>query len=255
MKKRSKAAKTAPKLAKTYHCNVRTISTWRKEGAPLADPAAMRAWLANRKNIPPNLAGDITSDEGRGDDGPQALGAAATLTRLEKAELAGYKRLQRAIRANDPLGIKTARDSWLKIGESLRHYERAVSEDKKKAGELVSRSEVVRALQFLGMTLRQLSEGSLPELVNATQGEPDIIRARQIIRRAGWFNFTTAIASGIAEKIPGWITEAFAHDLRSHLSGDIYADAIRLAPALASIGAENARLAVENKPAGQPQGA
>lgn len=60
-------------LAKRYGCDVRTIARWRKENAPLGDPAAMAVWLSERRIIPPGSAA--------------AMGGVASITDLASAKL------------------------------------------------------------------------------------------------------------------------------------------------------------------------
>ena len=60
-------------LAKRYGCDVRTIARWRKEKAPLGDPAAMAVWLAERRVAPAGSA--------------SALGGLTSITDLASAKL------------------------------------------------------------------------------------------------------------------------------------------------------------------------
>lgn len=41
----------AGKLAAKYGVTIRTISSWRAEGAPFNDPKAMREWVGNRRTL------------------------------------------------------------------------------------------------------------------------------------------------------------------------------------------------------------
>ena len=64
---------TVAELAKRYGCDVRTIARWRKEKAPLGDPAAMAVWLAERRVAPAGSA--------------SALGGLTSITDLASAKL------------------------------------------------------------------------------------------------------------------------------------------------------------------------
>ena len=64
---------TVAELAKLYGCDVRTIARWRKEKAPLGDPAAMAVWLAERRVAPAGSA--------------SALGGLTSITDLASAKL------------------------------------------------------------------------------------------------------------------------------------------------------------------------
>lgn len=64
---------TVAELAKRYGCDIRTIARWRKEKAPLGDPAAMAVWLAERRVAPAGSAA--------------AMGGLAGITDLASAKL------------------------------------------------------------------------------------------------------------------------------------------------------------------------
>ena len=181
----------------------------------MSDPKAMREWLASRKNIPSALA---TAPEGPATNGEQveATGAGATLNRLERSEVAAYSRLQRAIEEGDPLAIKTCRESWLRIADALRHYERAVSEDKRQRGLLVEKEGVERALRMFGWCMRIASTQMDPQIAFDIQGDsPELVRTRQLIRKANWGVAVIGYSSMYALGVPKWMVEALSADLIS----------------------------------------
>lgn len=210
---------TTADLATKWNCTPRTIRNWRQAGAPLQDDAAMKAWLSGRKNLPPNLSPPAETgtkaEKAATVETPEASGAGAALGRLERAELAGYRRLQTALDANDALAIRVARDSWLAITDQLRHYERAVSEAKREAGALVNRSDVVHGLKRLGHAMQLASIGVLPMLAMELAGESDIVRSRIIIRKA-LYNVAIASYGYIeAQGIARWMVDALTENLIS----------------------------------------
>ncbi len=216
MKNRTRTAAT---LAKKYGCTARTIRSWRAENAPLHSPARMRAWLAGRKNIPPGLA--VATEQGEPSlpgtiDAPEATGAAGALHRLERAEVSAYSRLQAALKRRDPLAIKTCREGWLHLTDQLRHFERAISDDKRHRGLLVSRTEIETALAWLGYAMRLASESIAPQLTTEMSGSTDLHRFRNILRRT---NYATAVVGFSCLKtwgVPGWLIEALSSDLRTN---------------------------------------
>ncbi len=52
-------------LGKQYGVDGRTIRTWRKEGAPLDDPAAMVDWMAAKRNEPPGKTASAKMHEAK----------------------------------------------------------------------------------------------------------------------------------------------------------------------------------------------
>jgi hypothetical protein len=210
--KKQKKKPTAD-LATQYGCNARTIRNWRAEGAPLDDPQAMTVWLAGRKNIPPALGAGTrldkpeqaaiaeTDDEGK-------KGAGGALARLEQAELSGYRRLQSAVESGDPLQIKLARSNWITLCDQLRHFERAVSEDKRKSGGLVNRLEVEEALGFVGWVLHVSHSNMLGQIGIELVGQSDVYRIRELVEKC--HSNTTVIGYGmcLADRIPQWIMDA-----------------------------------------------
>jgi hypothetical protein len=219
MKKQKK--KTDTQLAKRYGTDTRTIRAWRKAEAPLLNHKSMLEWVSTRQRIPARLA----SKHEKGDtvETPNATteqpGAAAALGRLERMELTAHARMQRALSGSDPLAIKSARESYLRIMEQLRHMERAISEDKRQRGELVSRKEVVDGLRFLGYCMRIGSGQILPQLAAELASEQDTIRAREIIEEA---NYGIAVVSYAAmwgsKYVPKWIVEAVSGDLTTNIN-------------------------------------
>src|SRR5215472_16368594 len=110
------------KLAEKYHCDERTVRRWRKDGAPLSEPAEMPAWLLSRRSIPSGTAALLEGKETKtvsniasqdtGDDSART-GAAGALRRLESAERTTYKILQAALKSGSAASIKVARENWL----------------------------------------------------------------------------------------------------------------------------------------------
>jgi hypothetical protein len=148
MKKNTKPSKT---LCKTYRCTARTIRRWRQHGAPLNSPAKMRGWLANRKNIPQRIATEVTQPTAAGAVAPLETGAPFTLGRLEGSEADAFTAFQRALKSNDLLGVRQARETWLRVSAELRRYDRSVDRYRRQTHEQISREEVevfCRALSY-----------------------------------------------------------------------------------------------------------
>ena len=140
-------------LAERYKASPKTISRWRGEGAPLSDPAAMRRWIAARKNIPRRILESVRPPKAKAGIGKVPMvvgvkGAAATLARLEAEELAAYQRLQVAIEAGDEMSIRLARKGWLEVSELLRKIDMVIEDSRRQAGELIPRNLVENAVKW-----------------------------------------------------------------------------------------------------------
>jgi hypothetical protein len=83
-------------------------------------------------------------------------GAAAALKRLEQQELIEFTKLQALLSdpEADQFSIKTTRDTWLKLDESLRRYDALVEQARRESGALLPR-EVATALAQLVVAIRR----------------------------------------------------------------------------------------------------
>lgn len=173
--------------------------------------ADLRTWLGKqghrRKHTATAPLPDVGSDQ---------KGAVAALHRLESAEAAAYVSLSSAITEGDADRIAGARRNWLSISESLRKFDLAVEDHRRKTGELVSRSEIEAALSALGYCLRLASEQVLPQVTRAARGAVDDIAARQMFRRANYdvavvsYGFLSAL--GVKE----WLVKSLSNDFTAH---------------------------------------
>lgn len=241
------------KLAAQFNVTRRTVTGWRKDGAPLDDLPKLRAWLAARKHFPTETKRTGSRRPSVQTSPPvEATGAASALTRLERAEVAAYGRLQRAIADDDAISIRTSRESWLEIANQLRQYEKAVSADARERGLLVSRVEVENGLRTFSNAIRCTTDGASWHLVQAIKGEPNDVRAMQILRRFTWCNAITAMAAGVVRQIPPWIIEAFSADLKNYLTKgtdeQIQAQAEMFNRLLKDAGEISAKLVIKNTP-------
>jgi hypothetical protein len=116
---------------------IRTLYRWRGDGAPIHSYEEMLLWLSTRKNLPRGVlerfpaAPDVSSPvNGK-------AGAAAALKRREDMELQSFERLQSALTNGNPLLVREARESWLRISESFRKYDLLVEQSRRDAGELI----------------------------------------------------------------------------------------------------------------------
>jgi hypothetical protein len=131
----------------------------------------MRAWLTTRKHIPPGTAavlsasraGEAAAEITAPADLPE--GPAAALKRLERAEVESYRAFSRAVTAGDPVTVKTTRENWLRIVESLRKLDLQVGLDGR---ELIPKVEVEagikRAMEAFQSAMGRAFENELPTL-------------------------------------------------------------------------------------------
>lgn len=239
------------KLAAKYACDTRTIRRWRRDRAPLQNDQQMRAWLAGRKNLPAGTR--VVLDEARTRENAdqskatpsKSVGAAAALRRLERAEERAYAAFQVATESGDAVAIRNARETWLRVSESLRKYDVAIEESRRDAGELVPRSEIEKILSWLGsqlrLTIRQLSNQLGPEFGN---GYDDYPRVRNRL----YTLFTDALltiggmldASLQAWEQPEWVMKAFVRNIYEHseaLIGETVKQRSKILQAFIALGA------------------
>lgn len=207
--------------------DVRTVRRWMKEDAPLDDLPKFAAWLACRKNVPNSTKDSLSyppasTPSPAPDPSDHNTGAASALRRLEAEEVSAYKRLQAAIKSNVPQLIKLAREDWLKIGDSLRHYDLLVEQNRRDSGELYPRAELERILKALGWYLRmacvQASRSSAENFCGIK--EPwavDSLLTR--IFNEQLLNAFAALASHSNGQlsVPGWAIKALGDDLETVL--------------------------------------
>lgn len=108
-------------LAARYKVSDRTIKRWRKENAPLNDPAGMRAWIAGRKNIPPRIERTSAAQVPRRSmpKTDEREGVLAAQRRLERSEVEAFRAMEAAIQAGDAVAIRAARRGWIEINREL----------------------------------------------------------------------------------------------------------------------------------------
>lgn len=224
MFEKHKKKQTDADLAELYNCDERTIRNWRKEDAPLHDPQAMTAWLANRKNVPPATGApsgapafqlstfELTEDEG----------AAAALRRLGEAELNAAKNYQRALKEGNPLLIKATQNAWLETLDVLRKYDAQIEAGRRDAGELVPREELERILRSVSFYLRMAGQ----QAIGAACAETEPIwkikepwEMNRLLVRLHWETLMNTFASlashadGKEMEIPAWAIQALSSDL------------------------------------------
>jgi len=241
---------TTKTLATKYRVSTRTIRNWKRDGAPLEDPKAMKQWLAGRRTAPTitSSGGNVTVPPERWLAGrrtaptpaenvyhgiqterpprpPGNPGAPAALRRLEQAELEGYQRLQEANASNDATRIKSALGAYLSVSEALRKADVSVSEQRRDAQETVPRATVQAMLSGLGWSIR-LGLDETADAIAARLCPNDRIHASGQLREAYGSLLLTSLAglrssvasTGIAW--PAWMLEALSEDpARSFVNG------------------------------------
>src|SRR5262249_27735980 len=146
-------------------------------------------------------------------DPKQPEGAASALRRLEEAEAKGYQDFKRATASGDEHYIKTSRENWLKISESLRRFDLALEQNRRDNGELVQKDQIQKALGTFAALMRFPPSHMADQLAPTLTQEPDFIRSRIIIRRCGYE--TAILTCGCLQQmgVPSWFLEPFRGDL------------------------------------------
>lgn len=211
------------KLAQKWACNQRTIRRWRNDGAPLDKPAAMRVWLASRKSIPPGTAQIVARLRSKTSlkdltvaDGELVKGAASALRRLETMEARTYRALERAMERGDAVEVKSARESWLRVSESLRRYDLAV-ESNRRAEELVPKKAAVQAAKGFAQGLRFAHKG-FEGCVFSLSGLKSPEQIWQVLRAPTEEFLPAAVAwlRQTAKDVPVWLIDAIAEGAEVH---------------------------------------
>lgn len=211
--------------AEKYGVTVPTVGRWRKRGIDLDDDAAVKSYMAQKDHggkprkgeksekveLPAKLSKPLSADA-------EEKGAAATLARLESAEKEAYVQFQLAIESADIFQIKTAREGWLKLSDSLRRYDLMVEESRREKGALLPKDEVERILKVLAYYIRiagrQMILGSADRV--AALDRPELVAAEleQILGEQIMLGVAALVATSEGDiEIPGWVGDALISDL------------------------------------------
>lgn len=156
---------------------IRTLFRWKGDGAPLDNYDDMLAWLSTRKNLPRSVLEKIKLPAQENVSSPVVVGvagAAAALKRLEATELQAFGRMQTALARGNPLEIREARESWLKISESLRRYDLMIEANRRDAGELVPVTEIDKFIRSFCSYMQVVLTYRAESLVNEIMGKPEM---------------------------------------------------------------------------------
>lgn len=217
-------------IASRFRVTVRTARNWRLEGAPLHDLPALRSWLSGRKfltvEVPAPEAGTFRLPATMTPTDVELAGIAPALRRLERAEVAAYDCLQQAIASTDPLAIRAARDSWLKIGDSLRRYDANVEQARRDVGALRPTSELVEAMEMLlcGMTAGiEIGGGRLADEICLMVGDTQHRTAiAELLREKLWQVYRDFIPCCFAEGQGSWAKDLVKMQLATRNDRDLF---------------------------------
>ena len=107
-------------------------------------------------------------------------GAAAALKRLESTELQAFERMQAALTRGNPLEIREARESWLKVSESLRKYDLMIEANRRDAGELVPVTEIDKFIRSFVSYMQVVLTYRAESLVNEIMGKDEMAMYRAL---------------------------------------------------------------------------
>jgi len=215
-KQQSAWADSQREAAKALGTSVEALREARAAGCPgflhgrikISD---VRRWLikqkSRRKPSGPAPLPDVAGDE---------KGAVAALHRLETAEAAAYRAMTKATLGGNPDRIAGARRNWLSISESLRKFDLAIEDHRRKTGELVQRGDIERALSALGYCLHLASKQIIPQVTHEARGAADEIAARGIIRRCNYDVAVVSYSFLSALGVPGWMVDCLSKTFTSH---------------------------------------
>ena len=165
-KKPAKVAAADAKLAAEWRTTTRTIARWRREKAPLDDPAALRTWLTNRKNLPPGTADLLAEHSIRErqllsaetlraiDESPEEVGAVSALKVLSRETAYWARQSEHAKKRGDLTAQKFCGAQLREFSRELLRYETAIEESRRDSGALVRREQMVEILSDVGEALK-----------------------------------------------------------------------------------------------------
>lgn len=210
------------KLAAKYGCDPRTIRRWRKAGAPFQADAGMMNWLDGQRTIPAGTRALLEADKTQQRISAAAAvqvsnleqGAPVELRRLAAAAAEAHCRYKAAVSQGNAVEIRSALKIWLIITESLRKFDKDVSEQRRETGEMVPREGVEELLRFVGYWMRMGSR-SYDSLAKPLADSSEPIACHAILRRwAEGFESTTIAALNSANfylsPFPRWMVDAVA---------------------------------------------
>jgi hypothetical protein len=181
--------KTDKERSEFWGVKIRTMFRWKGDGAPLDDYEQMLAWLSTRKNLPRSVLERIQIPAPKNASSHVSggtAGAASALKRLEAAELQAFERLQAGLARGNPLEIREARESWLKISESLRRYDLMIEANRRDAGELVPVSEVQTFISYFITYFAVVTTGQAESITNDLIGRSEPLQVYDRLRH--WFD-------------------------------------------------------------------
>lgn len=202
-------------LAQLYGVTDRTVSLWAAAGAPLGDEQALDVWLAGRKQR-------VTKNKPASKSVPLVIsgtaGAASALERLEQEELAAYAQLQKAIKDNDPLAQRSARDAWLKISGELRKYDLLVEQARRSSGELIPKEELIHCIKRMTYATRVALQTSKQAVVPRVTRSTDTMEVDKMLNELVADVWLASIKNLLGSKVPEWAKDCILEAAKAGLS-------------------------------------
>ena len=134
------------------------------------------------------------------------------MKRLETTELQAFERMQVALTRGNPLEIREARESWLKVSESLRKYDLMIEQNLRDAGELVPVSELQKFINlfiaFANTSFTLGAESATNEI--AGKKEPEIYNHIRQLGNKALFMAALGYIKGGGENFPDARLVAYA---------------------------------------------
>jgi len=224
-------------LAAEYRCNRRTISNWKRAGAPLNDPDAMRVWLLTRKHIPDETRAMLNNEArdrraaaeskrankaANDDNDPGSIGAAPALKRLEREELEAHIRLNEAWEGGNLTEIKILQEQWLRTGDSLRKYDLMVEQSRRNSGELVPRghveTHVARLMHLFKLACVRTASSLAPELAAAATAAEVYDILRDVLLSSILNSLASMATLKAPNRAPDWLVNKFLGTMEDIMS-------------------------------------
>ena len=208
-----------------------TIKRWHDKGIDVTDPKAVSKYRAQKNHGGARSRGEnkveaavLTQKLGAT---TKELGAAAALERLEEAERSAYEHWELAMVGGDPFTVKVARESWLKMTESLRRYDASIEEARRQAGATLAKEEAERILKALAYFMRMAGRQLIIGEVKGFCAEEDPAVLCHDLESLLGEQIMLAVASLVATsegklQVPKWVADALNDDLAAFFSDAQY---------------------------------
>jgi hypothetical protein len=204
-------------IAELYNVSYHTAGEWLKKGCPKESGTEQDKWVASQKRTHNKSLDNTTAvNTPVKQHTPQLSdksGASQALSRLEAEELFYYNELENAKASGDAMGIRTARDNWLKIGDSLRKYDIALEEARRTSGVSIPKDMVLKVIHRFAQASRVALIKSKQSVAPQLAAESDVVKIDKLIDKLLGQVWVDATNDMLGNEIPDWLKQSIVGEL------------------------------------------